>query len=75
MEAANLESLDYICNTNITIKCNNYEKQELKTMTIFNQTNFLLNNSNQTTILNNNPIQILTTIPIIESYAIDSTII
>ena len=75
MEATNLETLDYICNTNITIKCNNYEKYELKTMTIFNQTNVLLNNRNQTTILNNDLTQILTTIPIIESYVIDSTII
>ena len=72
MDAANLQSLDYICNTNITIKCNNYEKYELKTRTIFNQTNVLLNN-NQTTILNNDPTQILTTTLNIENYSMDSS--
>ena len=53
MEATNTKNLDNIYNTNVTIKCKNYDTYKLKTKTLINQTAPPLN-INPTTILNNN---------------------
>ena len=54
MDATNTKNLDNIYNTNVTIKCKNYDTYELKTKTLINKTAPPLN-INPTIILNNNP--------------------